>query len=224
VICLNRGQVGILAAHGIAHVAVIHHGYNERILRPVESRCFQDNRKFRIGFFSKRYDRRFKGEALLYELAKRLDPSVISFTLVGEGRSHDALELQSLGYETRVFERLPYQVFGSLYASIDALLMISNFEGGPANLPEAVATGTPIICLPVGMAPDVVTDGDNGLVLCGDPDADAARILALAHNESRLVDRLFAGASRATERAMPWSENIARFLSVYADLTSDIGD
>jgi glycosyltransferase involved in cell wall biosynthesis len=220
VVCLNHGQTQLLALHGITQTRVVHHGFNPDVLLPVLGRAYDPSRPFRLGFFSKRYDQRFKGEAHLMDIAKRLDPARAAFTLAGAGRSYDAIELSALGFQVRFFERLPYRVFGSLYASIDALLMLSNFEGGPANVPEALATATPIVCTPVGMVPDVVTDGVDGLIMSGDPDRDAERISALAANENGIADKLFGGAAAGVRRATSWEQNVTSYLQIYTSIAA----
>jgi glycosyltransferase involved in cell wall biosynthesis len=51
----------------------------------------------------------------------------------------------------------------ALYASFDALLVASRFEGGPYTMLEAMACETPVIATPVGLVPDVIEDGVNGI-------------------------------------------------------------
>ena len=51
----------------------------------------------------------------------------------------------------------------ALYASFDVLLVASRFEGGPYTMLEAMACGTPVIATPVGLVPNVIEDGVNGI-------------------------------------------------------------
>lgn len=50
-----------------------------------------------------------------------------------------------------------------LYASLDALLIASRYEGGPYTMLEAMACGIPVIATPVGLVPQVIEDGVNGI-------------------------------------------------------------
>ena len=217
VVCLNHGQRTFLESQGIRELDVIPHGYNDEVLFPkAESPRHRDAQgRVTLGFFSKYYDRRFKGEAYLHDLVKRLDPRRFRFVLVGERRLVTGEALARLGFDVRVYERLPYRLFQAAYDSIDYLLMCSNFEGGPANLPEAMATHTPILATPVGFAPDYLVDGKNALILMGDPDHDARRISELASPDSMLSPSLDSEAP-ALRRAIPtWREVVARYLEIY---------
>jgi glycosyltransferase involved in cell wall biosynthesis len=214
VVCLNRGQAARLARSGIVSTITIPHGYNDRVLKLRDEDSFETE-LVRIGFVSKRYRRRFKGEAYLHDLAKRLSPASFAFVLVGEGRDETARILRRLGFAVRSFEYLPYSLFQSLYTSMDYLLMCSNFEGGPANLPEALATSTPILATPVGSVPDFVQDRVNGLLLSGDVDLDAQLLSRLADRTDTLSHTLRLGARAAAGKVPTWREVVHRHFSLY---------
>ena len=195
VICLNHGQAASLRAKGVDALHVIPHGYNHHVLhrkQPAQAPV----PRVRLGLISKRYRGRFKGEAYLQELAKRLSPASFEFVLVGEGRADTAQFLRRLGFEVRAYEYLPYALFQALYESLDYLLMCSAFEGGPANLPEAFATATPVLATPVGFAPDFIRDEVNGLLLSDDIELEARRITQLAQPAGALAATLRLGAEQ----------------------------
>lgn len=217
IVCLNTLQRDRLIDEGIhpARLTVIPHGYNDQILSLKPRRTFEPNRKLVIGFVSKRYGRRVKGEAYLYEMAKRLSPERFAFLLVGAERMTDAVALRSLGFEVRCYERLPYRAFNGLYASMDFLMMASQFEGGPANIPEALATGTPVLTNPIGMAFDLVRHGINGMHLSMDPNTDISVFELLAANANGLTDSLYAGAHAEAATATTWAQCVERNVKVY---------
>jgi glycosyltransferase involved in cell wall biosynthesis len=182
VVCLNETQKQILSTEEglpIGKLFVVPHGYNDELLSLKAPRSGHGE-KFTLGIASRRYGRRVKGEAYLHELIKRLDPSLIKFILVGQDRSLDAIGMRQLGFEVEVFERLPYRVFQGFYGAIDCLLMCSGHEGGPASVPESLATGTPVLTSRVGMSIDFIISGDDGHFLELNPDEDANVIHRLA--------------------------------------------
>lgn len=225
VICLNQGQRERLLAAGVERTTVIPHGYCERVLRARTydwSRAREPGRRIALGFLSKRYDRGVKGEAYLIDLAKRLHPSQFEFVLIGAGRYRTASDLAALGYEVIAFEHVPYRIFQDVYEHIDALLICSNFEGGPASVPEAIATATPILSTRVGMALDCVRDGVNGVLLSGDADLDAERLLPLADASGTMLDTLRRGALERVGSVPSWRDVVTRYFSIYHEVAQGV--
>ncbi len=217
IVCLNSGQRAFLADIGRVQTTIIPHGYDQNLFSKKSPRRFDPTRKIQLGVFSKRYDRRFKGEAYFYELLDHLPTDRFAFLFVGEGRLQDALYAEQLGFDCRCFEYLPYPLYPEAYGAVDFLLMVSTFEGGPANLPEAVASGTPILATPVGMAPDLVAPDRNGLLLTRDLQKDLPRFEAIANNTGGLYDALMAGARDLTP-SITWDAVIDRHVEEYEQL------
>jgi len=53
----------------------------------------------------------------------------------------------------------------AFYQSLDAYICTSRTEGGPHPLLEAAACGIPIISSPVGLAPELIKNNENGLII-----------------------------------------------------------
>jgi glycosyltransferase involved in cell wall biosynthesis len=209
--CLNATQAAILAENGITHTRVIPHGV-DRAVFPLPVTPRQVSGRLRLGMFSRRYDRGVKGEGLFAALLDHLDPARVSFVLVGEDRWRDAELARARGFAADGYERVPYRLMGEIVAGIDALLILSSFEGGPASLPEALGSGVPVLCTPVGMCPDFIRDGDNGLVLTRDAKGDGARIMALLDGGfATLCD----GAFRSAASVPDWQTVMAGWFSLY---------
>lgn len=227
VICLNTIQQVYLAEQGITNTIVIPHGYNKKYIFPAFSSASEvegsnvAERKLRVGIISRRYPRKVKGEAYIYELAQHLDPAEFEFVLIGRGRTYDAAILERFGFETVAYETLPYKMVASVYRSLDFLLMASWFEGGPANIPEAIGSAVPVLCNPVGMAYDLVSNEINGLHLSMDPLADAEKISAWALDEEKLLS-LRLGAFEQRNCAITWQEHVSRVVGVYKDVTREV--
>lgn len=216
IVCLNSLQVEDLAHVGFQNTVVIPHGYDAQIFSKT-LKCFDPDRKLNIGVVSKRYDRRVKGDVYMFELVERLSPDKVRFTLVGDGRAVDAARLRNMGFQADVFQYLPYRLFGALYREMDFLLMVSNNEGGPANLPEALASSTPVLCTRCGMVQDLVRDGENGLILSGDIRADWPAIETVIENRDGAADALFRGAHEV-QTVISWEDVIAMHVQMYAKI------
>ena len=219
IICLNLTQQEILLDEGISanRLFVVPHGYNDKILQ-LKDRSRVNGAKVTLGVASRRYGRRVKGEAYLYELVKRLDPEMFNFILVGQDRSIDAVDFRRLGFEVQVFERLPYRVFQGFYEQIDALLMCSSHEGGPANIPEALCTGTPVFSSAVGMAKDFVQHEQNGIILTMDPATDAEEISRICSRDSNQFDLLCAACSSNVGSIPTWKTSVEGNLIAYSKI------
>lgn len=109
----------------------------------------------------------------------------------------------------------------SLYAALDLYLIASREEGGPAGVLEALASGIPLVTTKVGLAPDVVTHGEDGL-LAEIEDADG-----LAEQVARLIDEpelRVKVARRGLETVKPydWTNIAARYYrEIYAPLMAE---
>lgn len=213
IICLNTSQAKILRAHGLNHITVIPHGVNTEYLKKTH-RTLREA-KLVIGIISKRYQRRVKGETYLFELYKRLDPRLFEFCFIGEGRDVDRRITSQFGYDAIAYETLPYPFFNALYAYLDILLIPSFYEGGPASLPEALETGTPVIGNQVGMLSDYIEPGKNGYFLSGCPDSDAKLLLALAKNTDNIFSNLLQVINRDSSKVLSWQAVVEAHLTVY---------
>ena len=131
-------------------------------------------------------------DVLLQALASLADAGVaVTAVIAGEGELHDALvaRARALGLAERV--RLP----GALTQSeVRALLRDShvlavpcvpaddgNIDGLPTVVLEAMACGTPVVATDVTGMPEVVRDGETGILLPpGEPEALARALRDLA--------------------------------------------
>jgi glycosyltransferase involved in cell wall biosynthesis len=108
--------------------------------------------------------------------------------LVGDGDDRERLEQRAhdlglarsclfLGYQEDV---APW------YAVCDAVVLTSASEGTPVTIIEALAAGRPVVATKVGGVPDVVDEGETGLLVRpGDTHALAERLEILARDPER---------------------------------------
>jgi glycosyltransferase involved in cell wall biosynthesis len=141
--------------------------------------------------------------------------------VVGEGkerRNLDALA-RTLGIRERVEfrgkvgpERMP-----SVYSEADVFLNSSDVDNVPLSIVEAYASGLPVVSSDAGGIPDMVADGQTGLLVPrGDDTALAAAALRVVREEG-LAARLGAAARLLCESRYSWSAVRDAWLGVYRD-------
>jgi len=102
------------------------------------------------------------------QLAKRYDLFVV---LTGPARGYVKKRLKEAAIPyLHQFLNDPDDV-AEYYKAIDLYIVASRLEGGPKSILESMATGVPIVSTKVGMAPDIISDGENGF-LCDVDDVD----------------------------------------------------
>jgi glycosyltransferase involved in cell wall biosynthesis len=104
-------------------------------------------------------------------------------TLLVAGDGPDRAELEQaaeglgLGGRARFLGSRPREEVLRLFRAADAVLLSSAWENFPHTVVEALAVGTPVIATAVGGIPEIVRDGENGLLVPpGDPVALASAI------------------------------------------------
>lgn len=132
-------------------------------------------------------------------------PSVLAavprarFVVAGDGPLRAELEAaaRAKGLEGRVLFPGYRRDVPQLLSAFDVYVLPSLWEGLPLALLEAMALGRPIVCTSVGGNPEIVRDGENGLVVPpADPGALAAALSRVGNDEALRA----AMRSRNTER------------------------
>jgi glycosyltransferase involved in cell wall biosynthesis len=130
----------------------------------------------------------------------------VSLVVAGDGPERRSLERHAseLGIADRVRFSGPLsrdQVL-TLYRAADAALSTSAWENLPHSVVEALAVGTPVVATAVGGVPEVVHDGENGLlVAAGDVDAIATAIDRLSRDEALRMTLAAQAAASVAELA-----------------------
>jgi glycosyltransferase involved in cell wall biosynthesis len=118
--------------------------------------------------------------AALAKLTRR-QPAV-KLWLVGEGEYRPTLEklVRKLSLQNHVFfaggkdaAEIPLW-----FSAADVSVLASSREGWPNVILESLACGTPVVATPVGQIPEILADGDLGIIADQNPDSLAAAIEA----------------------------------------------
>ena len=123
----------------------------------------------------------------------------VTLAIAGDGPDRTALEQRArelgLGGRARFLGSVPRDGVLRLFRAADAALLSSSWENFPHTVVEALAVGTPVVSTAVGGVPEVVTDGENGLLVPpGDPAALAAAVVRL-FGDTALRERLARAAA-----------------------------
>jgi glycosyltransferase involved in cell wall biosynthesis len=115
--------------------------------------------------------------------------------VVGDGDDRPALEalVSELGLTDRVRFLGIRGDMPTVYAALDVVVLTSRNEGSPVSIIEAMSSRRAVVATKVGGVPDVVSDGESGLLAePGDPEDVARkveRLLGDAALRSRLGER-----------------------------------
>ncbi|WP_009632267.1 glycosyltransferase family 4 protein [Synechocystis sp. PCC 7509] len=149
-----------------------------------------------IVFTPRRLVQRMGIDVLLNALAEvKLEHPNIWLAIAGKGSQKDSLEQQALelGLENHVkfLGYVPEEDLKVAYQAADLTIMPSqSFEGFGLVLLESLASGTPVLCTPVGGMPEVLMNFSPELITSSaDAKAIATKLKALLSGEISLPDR-----------------------------------
>ena len=142
----------------------------------------------------------------------------VHLLIAGDGPERHALERQSakLGLDGRVrfLGTVPREAVLRLFRAADASVLPSAWENFPHTVVEALAVGCPVIATAVGGVPEVVRDGENGLLVPPNESVALGATIARFFSEAHLRERL---AAAAPDSVAGYSEQ-AVFETIEAEL------
>jgi glycosyltransferase involved in cell wall biosynthesis len=171
--------------------------------------------------FTGRFDDQ-KGIDVLLEAWRHLDGRA-ELRLAGAGWKESGYRnfASRLGLSSVVFQgHVPRERLPELLGQARLLVLPSRYENFPLSLLEAMSCAVPVVASRVGGIPELVADGETGLLV---PPGDPA---ALAEAMGRLVDgpalaRALGAAARSTiEARYSWDAVVSRLVDLYADVLS----
>jgi len=128
-------------------------------------------------------------------------PAVLVMVGDGPDRVHAEAEARELGLHEKVFFLGKIEAVAPLLAGADLFLLPSASESFGLSALEALASGVPVIATRVGGLPEVVRDGETG-VLCpvGDIDAMSEAAVDILRDTNRWQSMSSLAAADARER------------------------
>jgi colanic acid/amylovoran biosynthesis glycosyltransferase len=161
-----------------------------------------------------------KGHRILVEAAAGIQAAGIEFTLVliGDGAERSALE--ALTRERGIAERVKFM--GSMahnetlrqVSNADVFVLASFAEGLPVALMEAMALGVPCVSTPIAAIPELIHDGENGLLVS----PANVRALSAAMERLALDPELRMKLGEAARETVEESYNLSRNLDQLSEV------
>jgi glycosyltransferase involved in cell wall biosynthesis len=107
-----------------------------------------------------------------------------TLVVIGDGEERQRLESLA-GDRVQFLGARPRSEVLGLLATADVVVLPSAWENFPHAAVEALAMGTPVVATRVGGVPEIVRDGENGvLVDAGDDDAFADALARVLHDDA----------------------------------------
>jgi len=165
-----------------------------------------------------------KGPDVFVDAVARLARELPVFVLLtGPARGYVKGRLDALRIVNAHRQLDDYRAIVSAYHALDVYLITSREEGGPLALVEGMATKVPVVATSVGMVPEVLRHGENGMMTASEDSsalADcAARVLTDDALWRRIVDR-----AHEDVRQFDWKLLARRHLDeVYIPLLKELG-
>lgn len=147
----------------------------------------------------------------------------IKLVVAGDGPDRSAIEkmIAGLGLESCVQLLGPQADMPAVYAGIDIFVLPSLNEGLPMTLLEAMAAGRPVIATRVGAIPNIVRQGETGLLVNPGDKADlrdALRAL-LAHPD--MAQRLASNGNALVRQSYTSAAMAARYQQIYQSVIAE---
>jgi glycosyltransferase involved in cell wall biosynthesis len=160
-----------------------------------------------------------KGHARAFEALAAL-PGGVKLIIAGAGEEERALRAKaaSLGLERRV-HFLGYRTdVDAILSECDALVLPSTFEATPYVIIEAMASGLPVVASNVYGIPEIVRDGETGILIDpGAPEDIVRAISSLARDRDRGA-RMGRAAKKRYEEMFRIDRCVEETQAVYRDL------
>ena len=145
-------------------IFIVHCGIEKRFLNNNKTLYKKDN-KITIGFFAKassnEYDRKGTRHFISLLNVIRKNKLINKFRIIISGTGWDDIISNIKDFEIIYNTFTEDYNMPSLYKSLDFYLILSDIEGGPASILEAMASKTMVISTNVGLVKDIGIDNHN---------------------------------------------------------------
>ena len=146
----------------------------------------------------------------------------VGFKLVGKGPLEAEMHQQAadlgIADRTEFLGHVDRQRLVQLFGGATVFVLPSHYEGLPTTMLEAMAAGAPVVATEVSGVPDVIDDGENGLLV---PPRQPSRLAAGIDellDDAALRDRLSTAGRRTIEERYTWQSISREFEDLYREV------
>ena len=144
------------------------------------------------------------------------------FLLVGDGVLRESLTIQTqkLGIKEKISFLGFRKDMKDIYSAIDIFVSSSLRESFGLALIEAMAAGKPVVATALGIAPEIIKNGENGfLVTPGNPAEISEALSILLSNDDKRRE-MGASAKRTIESRFSQQKMVKEYEAIYRSLAN----
>lgn len=144
------------------------------------------------------------------------------FLIVGDGKLRQEIELRikQLGLEKRFYITGWVDNPAAYMKLMDVGMLLSRWEGFGLVLPEYMLAKVPIVATNVDAIPELIQNGENGLLVEKDNYQDAAMQVITLHNNLKIKDRIVKSAEQYSNINFDGKRLASEVQTVYMNLTN----
>jgi len=201
---------------------VIYNGIDASLFRPLVPYEDRPAPPLRILCVSRLLER--KGIQVLLEALSRIVTHDVTLTIVGEGNYEQRLRQRAkeLGLDASVTFAgyVPNEKMPQVYSEAHIFALPTEAESFAMVFPEAMACGLPIISSTAGAVPEIVREGQDGLLVpAGDVDAFEGALRRLIEDEP-LRTKMAHNARQRAETCFTWDAVVNGYEQLYSSAIS----
>jgi glycosyltransferase involved in cell wall biosynthesis len=201
-------------------ISVVSNGVDEKFFYPSKKESENDKKYI---MYAGRIDRE-KGLFDLVECGRSIcnERPDVSFIIAGNGRDINKLrrKIKKTGLQNRFIflGQIEKDQMIKLYQNATLFILPSYHEGLPTVLLEAMSCGLPIIATDVRGNRDLISNGENGLLVPPKDSKKMAEAIITLLEDEKLMERLGKNARKTIVENYTWNAVFNKFLKCYESL------
>jgi glycosyltransferase involved in cell wall biosynthesis len=207
---------------------IVAHSGAKSIFTDNGTRTFMKNKKFKLLFSGKansneedRKGTRHLISLLTLIVQNNLHPHYM-ITVTGIGWEKLIDNISKIGFSVNYCHSSTDIELRDLYNDSDIYLMLSDIEGGPATIAEAMACGAVVLATRIGLAKDIIEDTSNGFFVDNSDAAAILSILEFLRSNPDIYRSVSSNAADFAEKHLRFSQTFKSFESIFSSITADV--